>query len=174
MSVETVVVWIVSFGAIATALVAIFVLIKRLWAIFGWKGVFWAWAKKFIDTVDVITALPVTLAGLSARDDDKLRAIDKVRTELLAADAEKLRLITDVKDTLTEHMDETRVGREEWDAMKGTLHKLVATADAIQYEVKNNGGGSMKDQTDRIEAGVKGLYAKPGENGTPGREHESV
>lgn len=161
--------WVLAIGAILTALGVLWVFIRRAWKVFGWHGKFWSWMNAFVKTVDVITVLPQKFADLAAKDQEKLVAIEKVRTDLLAADAEKLRLITNLDNKFDAHLEETRVGRDEWDSMKGTLHELVSGVGEIRYEVKNNGGGSLKDQNDRIERGVAGLYAAPGEPGSPGR-----
>lgn len=39
----------------------------------------------------------------------------------------------------------------------------------VVYQLQPNGGGSAVDRLARVEVGVAGLYARPGEPGTPGR-----
>lgn len=140
-----VVAWILAVGAFAGALYAILILVKRLWVIFGWRGSFWAWIRRFIDTVDVIAGLPA-----------KLTSID----EKISKGAKKL----------DDHLKDAGVKTDLLFAVDNRTKVLIGIAEDVRYEVKNNGGGSVKDTVERIESGVKGLYAQPGELGSPGRE----
>lgn len=145
MNFETLGVWVLALGAIATALAAIFVVFKRLWAIFGWKGSFWGWSKKFVDTVDVISTLPVTLKSIDNKIDSNAKK-------------------------LTDHLEDAKYKSD-------ILLKLDQQMTEVIYELKPNGGGSIADKVNRLiqaatqnQSSVDGLYAKPGESGTPGRE----
>lgn len=145
MSLETVGVWVLAFGGIATALVAIFVLIKRLWAIFGWKGSFWAWAKKFVDTVDVISTLPATLDRIDAKIDTNAQKL----TDHLEDARTKSDILLKLDQQMTEVIYELKPNGGG--SLADKVNKLILAATQNQ-------------------SSVDGLYAQPGEAGVPGRE----
>lgn len=142
---------VAGFGALLAAIVA---LPKALRIIGHTIRAIFRWFVAAVKAVAVVSDLP--------------NRLDKIDQD----GEEKKRLIVETKTELAKHIEATRVGTKEWGEMRNGLIMLLEKQDAVLHEVKNNGGSSMKDTTDRIEAGVKGLYARPGESGTAGREHE--
>lgn len=130
----------------------------------------WGFLSRFVKTVDIIQTL-------GDKDDAKLEAIQQIKVDLAVADKEKLDAIAEVKHTIDTYVtrlsDHLIVAGDQAKLLhtldRRTVSMLEVMAD-VRYEVKNNGGGSVKDSVDRIEAGVAGLYAHPGEATSPGRE----
>lgn len=142
---EVVVAVVLGLAAFFTALVVIWKAIKWLWRAFGWNGIFWAWLTRFLATVDVIATLPVTLREIDEKIDKNAGKLDN-------------------------HLIDAKVKTDLLIEVDRRTRALVDIAEDVRYEVKNNGGGSMKDSVDQIKEGVAGLYAQPGELGSPGRE----
>lgn len=145
--VEAAVAWVVGAAALFTALAILWKATKWAWRMVGWNGVFWAWLTRFLATVDVIATLPVTLREIDMKIDKNSKRLDDHLRDAV------------VKTGLLVEVDKR-------------TRSLVEIAEDVRYEVKNNGGGSMKDSVDQIRDGVAGLYARPGESGTAGREPE--
>jgi hypothetical protein len=86
---------------------------------------------------------------------------------------EKLQEIQDKQDgtakTLAEHLADAKKNMGLLETIDARTAHMVPKVDEIHYEAKTNGGGSQRDAVNRIEEGVKGLYATAGEIGTAGR-----
>lgn len=102
----------------------------------------WPYIRRTFAVTDIVASLPEQLA------------------ELKAADALKLAAIAEVKSSLDQHIEATRLGSAEWNEMKGDLRQLILTAEEVRHEVKHNGGSSMKDAVARIESAVADIPRK--------------
>lgn len=58
---------------------------------------------------------------------------------------------------------------EHLEAIDRHLARVDLQLRPVVYQLKPNGGGSAVDRLARLEEGIAGLYARPGEPGTPGR-----
>lgn len=119
--------------------------VAALVAIIGGVPKLWRFTRKFVSTVDVIASLPETLGAMDQRLADHVTDATARETQLSAA----------------------LYARAE--AIDAKFRELVTLTTDVRHEVKSNGGSSLKDGVDQIRAGVEGLYARPGEQGAPGR-----
>lgn len=111
-----------------------------------------------IGALGVIGAFLVRLWRSIGRADAILTALKGLPERLAAIDKR-----------MADHLIDSERKSEHLEAIDRRLGTLDLQLRPVVYQLKPNGGGSAVDRLARLEEGIAGLYAQPGEPGSPGR-----
>jgi hypothetical protein len=161
---ETAAAWaagVIAFGALLAAWKNIRDGLAALWHVFGWRGSFWRFLRRAVETVDVILSLPAQLATLQSQVETVTGELAIVKQQVAENTAETAagrretrllkRQVIAVERSNREHLKVAAPKTELLDYIAGQLGVAVPLIQETHHEVRNNSGSSLKDSAHRLE-----------------------